>query len=203
MKRDAHQDTFAAVAAPSPQDVDSVKKVCFFVEHDGCLILVARRHKDGSVSVEPPGGKIDPKQCGAMETHGEAIVREGTEELNILLNPKQILAVELHPVTKSPVGYYACEHVSGIPANAAMNEKTGQKEHLGVLKIAIDQIQTYEDLELIALDIAEKIVEVTLPRTPLARPIDFRVPEGAVMNYLQQLRQEPGAAFNTREPRTP
>ena len=166
-----------------------VNKVCMYLEHQGNLILLVRFHpKDNSVSIEAGGGKIDRKSNGDLETPVEALIREGGEEFGILIKPHHMMTLELHPHTGKPVAYYSCEHVSGTPFNKAKDE------HLGILEIPTHKIDTYKDLNLIALDMAEKIVEAAHTGEPLSRPIEFRVPED-IMIYIQQRREEPGAAF--------
>ncbi len=169
---------------------EQVNKVCLFLVHENHLILIVRHHaKDNTVSIEPAGGKIDPKPNGDMETHGEALIREAHQELGVVIRPQYMMAVEMHPHTGKPVAYYSCEHVSGTPYNKA------EDEHLGVIKVDIHKIDSYEDLELIALNMAQKIIAESHTGEEIVLPIKFRVPKNPVMNFIQQSREEPGAAF--------
>lgn len=172
----------------------TINKVCLFLVHNGNLILVVRHHaKDNSVSIEPAGGKIDPKENGDLETPDEALVREADQELGVIIKPMHMMSVELHPHTGKPVAYYSCDHVSGTPYNKAHDE------HLGILEIPLRNIKSYDDLRTIALDMAQKIVDDARAGEPLSRPIEFRVPERPVMNFIQQFTMEPGAAFVHRD----
>lgn len=158
-----------------------INKVCLFLVHEYNLIFIVRHHaKDNSVSVEPAGGKIDPKANGDMESHQEALIREGEQELGVIVKPLSLLSVEIHPFTGKSVAYYACEHESGTPYNKA------QDEHLGIIKIPISATKDYESLKLMAINRAQKIVNEMRGYEELSRPIDFRVPEKPVMHFLRQ-----------------
>jgi 8-oxo-dGTP pyrophosphatase MutT (NUDIX family) len=181
---------FQSQAQGNSGDVRDAQKVCLFVTHNGCLLFIVRHHQeDNSVSIEPSGGKVDFKRSGGRETHNEALIREAKEELGIVIAPQGLLSVENHPFTHKPVAYYACSHVEGVPFNAA------DREHIGVIEIPLGAAQAYADLQRLSLEGAQRIVAEKLSQ-PLSRPIEFRVPEGAVMNFLQQHVDEPGAAFS-------
>lgn len=173
-----------------------VNKVCLFLVHDQCLILIVRYHaKDNSISIEPAGGKIDPRQDGSLETHQEALVREASQELGVEILPRNMIAVEEHPYTRKPVAYYHCDLVSGIPHNRVPDE------HLGVIQVPIPQ--GFEELKSLAIQQAKEIIRGTPLNKGLSRPIDFRVPETpSVLNYFQQLREESGAPFKDRPDNT-
>lgn len=150
-----------------------INKVCLLLVCNGHLILLVRKHAaDNSVSIEPPGGKIDRKLCGEIETPQEALIREAQEELGIRISPGHLMALENHPYTGKPVAYYSCEHVEGNPYNKA------DGEHLGILALDIQKISSYEDLEAMALAKAQEITEVSL--------IEFRVPKEAVMSHIEE-----------------
>lgn len=196
--RDNIQSDFLSVARQSvPQELRQGDKVCLLFTHQGNLVFIVRHHKDDSVSIEAAGGKIDPKPTGQAETPEEALEREAEQELGVKIRPIQRLCVDLHPKTQKPVGYYSCEVVDGYPYNAA------DKEHLGIIKVPIHQVENYQCLENVALGAAQEITDLTIPHIQLSRPIEFRVPEKAIMNFIQQLQDEPGAAFYTQEPSAP
>lgn len=182
---------FASAAAPQVENKASqINKVCLFIAHEEDLILVVRHHaKDGSVSIEPAGGKIDPKADGEIETHEEALIREAEQELGITIKPNHMLHIENHPYTHKPVAYYACDHISGTPYNKASDE------HLGVIGIPLGNIESYEDLKREALFMAQEIVDETSLGPKLSRSIEFRVPQQAVMAFIEDIMDVPQSSF--------
>ncbi len=155
-----HQFESSAVGFPE-QDIH---KVCMFVVHDNDLLCVVREHKDGTASVESPGGKVDIKPCGTRETVEEALVREAAEELNIQINPVAFIGVEPHPFSGKPVGYYMCEHVSGEPINNL------EDEHLGILRIPLTDFDAIKD---------------NLAREGWGgRKVDYRIPDNLLTKAL-------------------
>lgn len=145
-------------------------KVCMFVLYENELVCVVREHKDGTASVEPPGGKIDIKPCGNRETAEEALRREAAEELNIEVRPLGLLGVEAHPHTGKLVGYYMCEHMSGEPVNNL------EDEHLGVLRVPL------QDLSGLKADCEQEKWG--------GRPVDYRIPDGMLREYLNKMAQD-------------
>lgn len=145
-------------------------KVCMLVPYQGNLIFVVRQHKDGRVSVEPPGGKRDPRRYGSeIETPEEALIREGHEELGIEIRPVEILGVEPHPYTGKSVGYYFCEHVKGIPQNIET------RQHLQVIGLAPSKSRV------------EEFRRACSKRTVGGAPVDFRLPNDVFDSYLKRV----------------
>lgn len=168
----------------------AVNKVCLFLAHEGNLILVVRYHeKDNSVSVEPPGGKVDPKPNGNLETHDEALIREAVQEVGVRIKPISLLHIEPHPHTQKPVAYYSSEHVAGEPFNMVRDE------HLDILKIPLSSLKNYEEIELMALEMAKAIVDRELAGQKLSRDIEFRVPEAPLMSFARNFMYEPRSDF--------
>lgn len=168
----------------------AINKVCLFLAHEGNLVLVVRYHpKDNSVSIEPPGGKVDPKPNGDLETHGEALIREAVQEVGVRIKPLSLLHIEPHPHTKKPVAYYSSEHVAGTPFNMVRDE------HLDILEIPLSRLQSYEEIKLMALEMAQTIVDRELEGQKLSRPIEFRVPEVPLMNFAHNFMYEQRSDF--------
>ncbi len=161
------QHKFEVSANGQPEQ--GIHKVCMFVVHGNDLLCLVREHKDGTASVEPPGGKIDTKPCGARETPEEALVREAAEELNIQIKPLAFVGVEPHPHTGKPVGYYMCEHVSGEPINNL------EDEHLGIVRVPLSNLQGLKE------DCAREIWG--------DRPVDYRIPDNLLTKALYKLNE--------------
>ena len=167
-----------------------VNKVSLFLAHNGNFILVVRHHaKDNSVSIEPPGGKIDPRKNGDLETHEQALKREAYQEIGLLVKPLSWMMDEFHPYTGKPVAHYYCEPVGGMLHNKAFDE------HLGVLEIGLSKLMKYEDIKLVALDAAQKIVDQALGNNQLSRPIDFRVSEESFLKFSERFSFEATSDF--------
>lgn len=171
-------------------------KVCLFLAHVGNLILVVRYHaKDNSVSIEPPGGKIDPKDDdGTLETPAEALAREGFQEIGVLIapDPVDLNATERHPYTQKLVGNYYCKHVEGTPWNKAADE------HLGIIEIPLNEVKNYDDLVRIALNKAQVIVDECHTGEELSRPIECRVSKKAFMNFHEHFQFEMRSDFTNK-----
>ena len=81
------------------------------ITHDGKVLLVRRRVKEGTLSWQFPGGQIEHG-----ETAGEAAVREVREETGLLVEEWKTLGERKHPNTGRMMVYVACQPVSGEAA---------------------------------------------------------------------------------------
>jgi len=158
-------------------------KVCMLVPYEGNLIFVVRQHKDGRVSVEPPGGKRDPLVYGRrIESPEEALVREAHEELGIKIRPLDRLGVEAHPFTGAPVGYYYCEHVSGVPYNIET------RQHLQVIEVSAGRT---------SMDDFRRACSM---RRVAGVPVEFRLPENVYESYLKRVGDDTIPTFPIPRP---
>lgn len=73
------------------------------ITHDGKVLLVRRRVKEGSLSWQFPGGQIEQG-----ESAGEAAVREVREETGLVVAESTILGERIHPNTQRKIVYVAC-----------------------------------------------------------------------------------------------
>ncbi len=78
------------------------------ITHEGKVLLVRRRVKEGSLSWQFPGGEIEPG-----ESAGEAAVREVGEETGLAVADSAILGERVHPNTGRKMIYVACRVVAG------------------------------------------------------------------------------------------
>jgi 8-oxo-dGTP diphosphatase len=78
------------------------------ITHEGKVLLVRRRVKEGSLSWQFPGGEVEPD-----ETAGQAAVREVREETDLIVRDSTILGERVHPNTGRTMVYVACDVVSG------------------------------------------------------------------------------------------
>lgn len=80
------------------------------IVHDGKVLLVKRRVKEGSLSWQFPAGEVEPG-----ETAREAAVRETREETGLIVAASQTLGRRVHPNTGRSMIYVACDVVDGEP----------------------------------------------------------------------------------------
>lgn len=78
------------------------------ITHEGKVLLVRRRVKEGSLSWQFPGGQIEEG-----ETAGEAAVREVREEIGLVVAESLAIGGRTHPNTGRKMIYIACDVVSG------------------------------------------------------------------------------------------
>lgn len=78
------------------------------IAHDGKVLLVKRRVKEGSLSWQFPAGAIE-----TGETPGAAAVRETKEETGLTVTDAKVLGERIHPATGRTMIYVACELVTG------------------------------------------------------------------------------------------
>lgn len=80
------------------------------VVHDGRVLLVRRRVKEGSLSWQFPAGAVEDG-----ETREEAAVRETSEETTLTVRALKVLGERVHPATGRTMSYTACEVIEGEP----------------------------------------------------------------------------------------
>lgn len=78
------------------------------IVHDGRLLLVRRRVKEGSLSWQFPAGGIEEG-----EDSTDAAVRETLEETGLVVKASKILGKRVHANTGRTMIYVACDVVSG------------------------------------------------------------------------------------------
>ncbi|WP_367132236.1 MULTISPECIES: NUDIX hydrolase [Streptomyces] len=78
------------------------------VVHDGGVLMVQRRVKEGELLWQFPAGKVE-----AGESPEEAAAREALEETGVTVKPTVLLGERTHPKTGRRMAYVACALVSG------------------------------------------------------------------------------------------
>src|SRR5215471_2299397 len=78
------------------------------IAHEGKVLLVKRRVKEGSLSWQFPGGEVEQG-----ETAGQAAVREVREETGLTVAESKTLGERVHPNTGRMMIYVACDVVEG------------------------------------------------------------------------------------------
>ena len=78
------------------------------IVHEGRLLLVRRRIKDGSLSWQFPAGELEPG-----EDPEDAAVRETREETGLVVKATKVLGERVHPATGRTMIYVACYVLSG------------------------------------------------------------------------------------------
>jgi 8-oxo-dGTP diphosphatase len=78
------------------------------ITHEGSVLLVRRRVKEGSLSWQFPGGEVE-----TGESPGQAAVREVNEETGLTVNESKILGERIHPNTGRMMVYVACNVIEG------------------------------------------------------------------------------------------
>lgn len=81
------------------------------IVHDGRLLLVRRRVKEGSLSWQFPAGGIEDG-----EDPTDAAVRETLEETGLVVKATKVLGERVHPNTGRTMVYVACDVVIGEAA---------------------------------------------------------------------------------------
>lgn len=89
---------------------------CYIV-HDGRLLMVQRRRKEGALEWAGPSGKVEPG-----ETAEQAAVREAREEVGLNIAVERRLGDRIHPYTGRHLIYFACRIVDGEATVTAPNE---------------------------------------------------------------------------------
>jgi 8-oxo-dGTP diphosphatase len=78
------------------------------IAHDGKVLLVKRRVKEGSLSWQFPAGAVEEG-----ETASQAAVREAHEETGLTVSDSKVLGERVHPNTGRTMVYVACDLVEG------------------------------------------------------------------------------------------
>jgi 8-oxo-dGTP diphosphatase len=78
------------------------------IVHEGKVLLVRRRVKEGALSWQFPAGEVEPG-----EAPEEAAVRETSEEVSLRVRPLRLLGERIHPATGRSMSYTACEVIEG------------------------------------------------------------------------------------------
>ncbi|MDT3398561.1 NUDIX hydrolase [Streptomyces sp. B1866] len=90
------------------------------IVHEGRVLMVRRRVKEGQLSWQFPAGEIEPGESAA-----EAAVRETFEEVGLKVAPAKLLGERVHPKTQRLMSYTACDVVSGT-AHVADTEELAE-----------------------------------------------------------------------------
>lgn len=78
------------------------------IVHEGKVLLVKRRIKEGSLSWQFPAGEVEDGESGSA-----AAVRETQEETGLIVAESKILGERVHPNTGRTMIYVACSVVDG------------------------------------------------------------------------------------------
>ncbi len=78
------------------------------ITHEGTVLIVRRRVKEGSLSWQFPAGGVE-----AGESPEDAAVRETREETGLQVRPTKVLGERVHPKTGRMMIYVACDVVEG------------------------------------------------------------------------------------------
>ena len=89
-------------------DVEHPAIAAAVIVHDGAVLLVKRRVKEGSLSWQFPAGGIEHG-----ESASQAAVRETREETGLVVAPVKELGQRVHPRTGRTMIYVACRLVEG------------------------------------------------------------------------------------------
>ena len=87
------------------------------IVHEGRVLMVRRRVKEGRLSWQFPAGEIEPG-----ESPEEAAVRETREETGLKVTAVQLLGRRVHPQTQRLMSYTACDVVAGTAYVADADE---------------------------------------------------------------------------------
>jgi 8-oxo-dGTP diphosphatase len=78
------------------------------ITHEGKVLLVRRRVKEGALSWQFPSGEVEPG-----EPADKAAVREVREETGLIVSESNILGERIHPNTGRKMIYVACSVIEG------------------------------------------------------------------------------------------
>ncbi|WP_435132202.1 NUDIX hydrolase [Actinacidiphila sp. bgisy144] len=87
------------------------------IVHEGRVLMVRRRVREGELSWQFPAGKVEPG-----EERADAAVRETQEETGLTVTPAKSLGERVHPKTGRLMSYTACRILSGTAHVAAPEE---------------------------------------------------------------------------------
>jgi 8-oxo-dGTP diphosphatase len=78
------------------------------IAHEGRVLLVKRRVKEGSLSWQFPAGAVEEG-----ESASQAATREAKEETGLTVTDSKVLGERVHPATGRTMIYVACDLVAG------------------------------------------------------------------------------------------
>jgi len=78
------------------------------IAHEGKVLLVKRRVKEGSLSWQFPAGAVE-----AGESASQAATREAKEETGLTVADSEVLGERVHPATGRTMIYVACDLLAG------------------------------------------------------------------------------------------
>ena len=78
------------------------------ITHEGKVLLVRRRVKEGNLSWQFPSGEVEPGEFAV-----KAAVREVREETGLIVSESKVLGERIHPNTGRKMIYVACAVVTG------------------------------------------------------------------------------------------
>ena len=87
------------------------------IAHEGRVLMVRRRVKEGELSWQFPAGEVEPG-----ESPEEAAVRETREETGLRVAAVKLLGERVHPKTQRLMSYTACHVVAGTAYVADTDE---------------------------------------------------------------------------------
>jgi 8-oxo-dGTP diphosphatase len=87
------------------------------IAHEGRVLMVRRRVKEGRLSWQFPAGEIE-----SGESPEEAAVRETREETGLKVAAVKLLGERVHPQTQRLMSYTACDVVAGTAYVADTDE---------------------------------------------------------------------------------
>ena len=159
------------------------------------LIFVVRKHKDGKVSIEPPGGALE-----ANETPRRGLRREIGEELGPFLMASieerslgQVRDILRKDGRAQPrlTEYFRCQTMIGFAYNALPDE------HIALIRVphenfegeGVTSIQSFNRLKREAIRIAQ--VELDKKGVEHVGPIEFRLPSKVYKGYFESRQPSP------------
>jgi 8-oxo-dGTP diphosphatase len=102
------------------------------IVHEGRVLLVRRRVKEGELSWQFPAGAIEPGEAAEI-----AAVRETVEETGLVVAPVRLLGERVHPKTGRSMSYTACKVLQG-------EAKVADEDELdAVAWVTLDEIPQY------------------------------------------------------------
>lgn len=78
------------------------------IAHDGRVLMIRRRVKEGELSWRFPAGAVEPG-----ETPEQAAVRETAEETGLTVEAVKLIGERVHPKTGRRMSYTACTVLAG------------------------------------------------------------------------------------------